>query len=209
MEKRRKIRILVADDHFVVRMGLIALVNTEPDMEVVGEAADGTEAVVLFDQVDPDLVLMDLRMPVKDGIRATSEIRSKHPEARVLMLTTFDGDTDIHRAVQAGAQGYVLKNSTGDKLIPALRAVAAGQRWMPKEIANRLAARNMFEDLTPRELQVLEQMAKGLANKEIGEELKITEHTVKDHLKSILGKLRVADRTEAVTVALQRGIIQL
>jgi DNA-binding NarL/FixJ family response regulator len=125
------------------------------------------------------------------------------------MLTTFDGDTDIHRAVQAGAQGYVLKNSTGDKLIPALRAVAAGQRWMPKEIANRLAARNMFEDLTPRELQVLEQMAKGLANKEIGEELKITEHTVKDHLKSILGKLRVADRTEAVTVALQRGIIQL
>jgi len=209
MEKRRKIRILVADDHFVVRMGLIALVNTEPDMEVVGEAADGTEAVALFDQVDPDLVLMDLRMPVKDGIRATSEIRSKHPEARVLMLTTFDGDTDIHRAVQAGAQGYVLKNSTGDKLIPALRAVAAGQRWMPKEIANRLAARNMFEDLTPRELQVLEQMAKGLANKEIGEELKITEHTVKDHLKSILGKLRVADRTEAVTVALQRGIIQL
>jgi len=209
MEKRRKIRILVADDHFVVRMGLIALVNTEPDMEVVGEAADGTEAVVLFDQVDPDLVLMDLRMPVKDGIRATSEIRSKHPEARVLMLTTFDGDTDIHRAVQAGAQGYVLKNSTGDKLIPALRAVAAGQRWMPKEIANRLAARNMFEDLTPRELQVLAQMAKGLANKEIGEELKITEHTVKDHLKSILGKLRVADRTEAVTVALQRGIIQL
>jgi DNA-binding NarL/FixJ family response regulator len=209
MEKRRKIRILVADDHFVVRMGLIALVNTEPDMEVVGEAADGTEAVALFDQVDPDLVLMDLRMPVKDGIRATSEIRSKHPEARVLMLTTFDGDTDIHRAVQAGAQGYVLKNSTGDKLIPALRAVAAGQRWMPKEIANRLAARNMFEDLTPRELQVLEQMAKGLANKEIGEELKITEHTVKDHLKSILGKLRVADRTEAVTVALQRGIIRL
>ena len=209
MEKRRKIRILVADDHFVVRMGLIALVNMEPDMEVVGEAADGTEAVALFDQVDPDLVLMDLRMPVKDGIRATSEIRSKHPEARVLMLTTFDGDTDIHRAVQAGAQGYVLKNSTGDKLIPALRAVAAGQRWMPKEIANRLAARNMFEDLTPRELQVLEQMAKGLANKEIGEELKITEHTVKDHLKSILGKLRVADRTEAVTVALQRGIIQL
>lgn len=209
MEKRRKIRILVADDHFVVRMGLIALVNTEPDMEVVGEAADGTEAVALFDQFGPDLVLMDLRMPVKDGIRATSEIRSKHPEARVLMLTTFDGDTDIHRAVQAGAQGYVLKNSTGDKLIPALRAVAAGQRWMPKEIANRLAARNMFEDLTPRELQVLEQMAKGLANKEIGEELKITEHTVKDHLKSILGKLRVADRTEAVTVALQRGIIQL
>lgn len=209
MKDERKIRILVADDHFVVRMGLIALVNTEPDMEVVGEAADGCQAVKLFEKLNPDLVLMDLRMPVEDGIAATKEIRSKHPNARVLMLTTYDGDTDIHRAIQAGAQGYVLKNSTGDKLIPALRAVAAGQKWIPKEIATRLASRNLFEELTPRELQVLQQMAKGLANKEIGDVLKITEHTVKDHLKNILGKLRVADRTEAVTVALQRGIIQL
>jgi len=209
MKKEAKIRILVVDDHFVVRMGLISLVNTEPDMEVVGEAADGAEAVIKFAQLNPDLVLMDLRMPGMDGIRATTEIRTKHPEARVLMLTTYDGDTDIHRAVQAGAQGYVLKNSTGDKLIPALRAVAAGQKWIPKEIASRLAARNLFEHLTPRELQVLQEMAKGLANKEIGDVLKITEHTVKDHLKNILGKLRVADRTEAVTVAIQRGIIQL
>lgn len=209
MKKDAKIRILVVDDHFVVRMGLISLVNTEPDMEVVGEAADGAEAVVKFTQLNPDLVLMDLRMPGTDGIRATTEIRAKHPTARVLMLTTYDGDTDIHRAVQAGAQGYVLKNSTGDKLIPALRAVAAGQKWIPKEIASRLAARNLFEELTPRELQVLKEMAKGLANKEIGDVLKITEHTVKDHLKNILGKLRVADRTEAVTVAIQRGIIQI
>lgn len=204
-----KIRILVADDHFVVRMGLTALVNTEPDFEVVGEAADGKQAVEGFEKHKPDLVLMDLRMPVKDGIRATAEIRAKHPNARVLMLTTFDGDTDIHRAMEAGAQGYVLKNSTGDKLIPALRAVAAGQRWIPKEVATRLASRNMFEELTPRELQVLEQMAKGLANKEIADVLNITAHTVKDHLKNILGKLHVADRTEAVTVALQRGIIHL
>jgi DNA-binding NarL/FixJ family response regulator len=152
---------------------------------------------------------MDLRMPVKDGVWATAEIRARHPNARVLMLTTFDGDTDIHRAIEAGAQGYVLKNSTGEKLIPALRAVAAGQRWIPKEIATRLASRNIFEELTPRELQVLEQMAKGLANKEIADVLKITGHTVKDHLKSILGKLHVADRTEAVTVAIQRGIIHL
>jgi len=209
MKDERKIRILVADDHFVVRMGLIALVNTESDMEVVGEAADGNQAVEMFQKCSPDLVLMDLRMPVKDGIAATTEIRSKHPHARVLMLTTYDGDTDIHRAMQAGAQGYVLKNSTGDKLIPALRAVAAGQKWIPKEIATRLAARSLFEELTPRELQVLQQMARGLANKEIGDVLKITEHTVKDHLKNILGKLRVADRTEAVTVALQRGLIQL
>ena len=209
MKEVTKIRILVADDHFVVRMGLTALVNTEPDLEVVGEAVDGAQAVAAFDKHKPDLVLMDLRMPVKDGIRATTEIKAKYPNARVLMLTTFDGDTDIHRAMEAGAQGYVLKNTTGDKLIPALRAVAAGQKWIPKEIATRLASRNLFEDLTPRELQVLEQMAKGLANKEIADVLKITGHTVKDHLKSILGKLHVADRTEAVTVALQRGIIHL
>jgi DNA-binding NarL/FixJ family response regulator len=209
MKDGTKIRILVADDHFVVRMGLAALVNTEPDLEVVGEAVDGAQAVAAFDKHKPDLVLMDLRMPVKDGIRATAEIKSRYPDARVLMLTTFDGDTDIHRAMQAGAQGYVLKNSTGEKLIPAVRAVAAGQRWIPKEIAARLASRNLFEDLTPRELQVLEQMAKGLANKEIADVLKITGHTVKDHLKSILGKLHVADRTEAVTVAIQRGIIHL
>ncbi|HWD94178.1 MAG TPA: response regulator transcription factor [Verrucomicrobiae bacterium] len=209
MKDGPKIRILVADDHFVVRMGLTALVNTEPDLEVVGEAVDGAQAVTAFDKHKPDLVLMDLRMPVKDGVSATAEIRAKHPNARVLMLTTFDGDTDIHRAMQAGAQGYVLKNTTGDKLIPALRAVAAGQRWIPKEIATRLASRNLFEELTPRELQVLEQMAKGLANKEIADVLKITGHTVKDHLKSILGKLHVSDRTEAVTVAIQRGIIHL
>ena len=205
----KAIRILVADDHYVVRMGITALVNTEPDMEVVGEAADGNQAVEMFQRFKPNLVLMDLRMPAKDGIAATKEIRNANPNARVLMLTTYDGDTEIHRAMEAGAQGYVLKNSTGDKLIPALRAVAGGEKWIPKEIASRLAARKMFEELTPRELQVLQQMAKGLANKEIAEVLKITEHTVKDHLKSILGKLRVADRTEAVTVALQRGIIQL
>jgi DNA-binding NarL/FixJ family response regulator len=175
----------------------------------VGEAVDGAQAVEMYRRLNPNLVLMDLRMPVKDGIAATREIRGLHPHARVLMLTTYDGDTDIHRAIEAGAQGYVLKNSTGDKLIPALRAVAAGEKWIPKEIATRLAARKLFEELTPRELQVLQEMSKGLANKEIGDVLKITEHTVKDHLKSILGKLRVADRTEAVTVALQRGIIQL
>jgi DNA-binding NarL/FixJ family response regulator len=209
MKKEAKIRVLVADDHFVVRMGLMALVNTEPDMEIAGEAADGSEAVALFEKCRPDLVLMDLRMPVKDGIQATTEIIAKKPGARVLMLTTFDGDTNIHRAFEAGARGYVLKNATGDKLIPALRAVAAGERWVPKEIATRLASRNLFEDLTPRELQVLQQMAKGLANKAIADVLSITEHTVKDHSKNILGKLRVGDRTEAVTVALQRGIIQL
>jgi DNA-binding NarL/FixJ family response regulator len=205
--KTDRIRILIADDHYIVRIGLVALVNTEPDLEVVAEAADGAQAIDLFARVNPDLALLDVRMPVKSGIQTTVEICARFPDARILMLTAFDGDEDIYKALQAGAMGYVLKGSTGEKLIPAIRAVAAGQRWIPKEIANRLAARSAFEELTARELQVLEQLAKGLANKQIAEALSITEHTAKDHLKSILGKLRVADRTEAVTAALQRGII--
>ena len=209
MKNQAKIRILVADDHYIVRMGLISLVSTEPDMEVVAEAANGAQAVELYGKHAPDLVLMDLSMPIKDGIQATLEIRNKFPAARILILTTFDGDDDIHKALRAGAQGYVLKNSTGDSLIPALRTVAAGQRWIPQEVAGRLNSRKMFEELTPREIQVLQQLAKGLANKEIADTLNISEHTVKDHLKNILGKLRVADRTEAVTKAITRGIIHL
>jgi DNA-binding NarL/FixJ family response regulator len=209
MRPERKIRILIADDHYIVRMGLIALMNTEPDLEVVAEAADGAQALELFRKHNPDLALLDMRMPVKNGIETTKEIRSRFPDARVLILTAFDGDEEIHNALQAGAQGYVLKSSTGEKLIPAVRAVAAGQRWIPQEVADRLTARNQFEELTPREVQVLQQLARGLANKEIADVLRITEYTVKDHLKSILAKLRVTDRTEAVTAALQRGIIHL
>ena len=209
MKKEKSIRILVADDHYIVRIGLVALVNTEPDMEVVAEAADGAQAVEYYEKFQPDLVLMDSRMPMKNGVEALKEIRRQNPAARVLMLTAYDGDHDITRALAAGAQGYVLKNSTGDKLIPAIRAVAGGQKWLPQEVAGRLASRKSFELLTPREIQVLNHMAKGLANKEIADALKITEYTAKDHLKSILAKLRVGDRTEAVTVAIQRGIIQL
>ena len=209
MKKDRKIRILVADDHYIVRMGLVALVNTESDMEVVAEAADGAQAIELFAKFSPDLALIDARMPVKTGFEATVEIRKRFPNASILMLTAFDGDADIRKALEAGVQGYVLKSSTGDKLIPALRAVAAGERWVPKEVADRLASRNSFEQLSAREMQVLNQLAKGLANKQIAEALNITEYTVKDHLKNILAKLRVADRTEAVTTALQRGIIHL
>jgi DNA-binding NarL/FixJ family response regulator len=209
MKRLNKTRILVADDHFIVRIGLVALVDTEPDMEVVAEAADGVQAVESYFKFKPDLVLMDLRMPLKSGIEATIEIRRDDPEARVLMLTTFDGDEDIHRAVEAGARGYVLKSATGAALIPALRAVAAGERWIPEDVASRLAAREMFGALTPREVQVLQHLAKGLANKEIADVLNISDHTAKDHLKSILGKLKVVDRTEAVTTALQRGIIHL
>jgi len=209
MRTNGKIRVLVADDHFVVRMGLIGLVKTESDMEVVGEASDGYQAVAQFQLTQPSVVLMDLRMPGKDGIEATQEIRRRCPHARILMLTTFDGDEDIHKALEAGAQGYALKTSTGENLTPAIRAVAAGQRWIPKEVASRLAFRNTFEELTPREVEVLQQLAKGLANKQIADVLAISEYTVKDHLKNILSKLRVADRTEAVTAAIQRGIIHL
>lgn len=209
MKKADKIRILIADDHFIVRMGLMALVSTEPDMEVVAEAEDGRQALELFARLQPDLVLLDLRMPGQGGTQTTIDIRNRFPDARILVLSAFDGDEDIYRALRAGAQGYVLKNSTGDKLVPALRAVAAGQTWIPKDVATQLAARKLLEELTSRELQVLNELAKGLANKEIADALAISEHTVKDHLKSILGKLRVADRTEAVTTALQRGIIHL
>lgn len=203
------IRILVADDHYIVRMGLAALVSTEEGMEVVGEAVNGAQAVELYATLRPDLVLMDLCMPGKDGIQASTEIRARFPDARILMLTTFDGDEDIHRALQAGAQGYLLKNSTGESLIPAIRTVAAGQRWIPREVAGRLNARKLFEELTAREVEVLQQLSRGMANREIAEALAISEHTVKDHLKNILGKLHADDRTEAVTKAISRGIIHL
>jgi DNA-binding NarL/FixJ family response regulator len=209
MKKPDKIRILIADDHYIVRLGLTALISTEPDMEVVAQAGDGLEALELFGRYKPDLALLDMRMPVKDGVQTAFEIRSQFPDARILMLTAFDGDEEIHKALQAGAQGYVFKNSSGEKLIPALRAVVAGEGWIPKEVASRLASRKTFEQLTLREVQVLNELAKGGANKEIADSLNISEQTVKTHLKSILGKLRVADRTEAVTTAIQRGIIHL
>ena len=207
-KKTSPIRILIADDHYIVRMGLIAMINSEPDMEVVAEATDGAQAVALFAKRNPDLALMDLRMPVKTGIEATAEICRHNRAARILMLTALDGDEDIHKALEAGAAGYVLKDSTEEKLIPAIRAVASGQRWIPKDIAERLTSRRLFEELTPRELQVFNELAKGLANKQIADVLNITENTTKWYLKSILAKLRVADRTMAVTIAIQRGIIR-
>ncbi len=209
MKKEAIIKILVADDHYVVRMGVTAIINNEPDMEVVAEAVNGIQAIELFNQHKPDLVLLDSRMPLKGGIQAAKEIQSQHHAARILMLTAFDGDEDIHKALAAGAQGYVLKSSTGEQLVPALRAVAAGKRWIPEEVAQRLAKREEFEPLTPRELEVLHELAKGLANKQIADVMNISQHTAKGYLKTILTKLHVADRTEAVTVAIQRGLIHL
>jgi DNA-binding NarL/FixJ family response regulator len=204
-----EVRILVADDHFIVRMGLVALINTEPGLRVVGEADDGEKVAALFEQLKPELVLMDVRMPGKSGHDAMRQIRRTAPDARVLMLSAFDGDEEIHTALAAGAQGYVLKSATDKELIPAIHAVAAGKRWIPKDVASRLKSRQLYEQLTPREVEVLNALARGLANKEIADRLGISEYTAKDHLKSILAKLRVADRTQAVTAALQRGIIHL
>ncbi len=209
MPKEAKIRILVADDHYVVRMGVAAIINHEPDMEVVAEAANGSQAIERFLQHQPDLTLLDSRMPFKSGVQAAKEIQARFNSARILMLTAFDGDEDIFRALNAGVQGYVLKNSTGEQLVPAIRAVAAGQRWIPREIAQRLAVRNTYEPLTPRELEVLHELAKGVANKQIADVMNISEHTTKGYLKNILAKLHVADRTEAVTLAIQRGLIHL
>jgi DNA-binding NarL/FixJ family response regulator len=205
--KTSPIRILIADDHYVVRIGLIAMINLEPDMEVVAEATDGSQAVALYKKWNPDLTLLDVRMPVKNGIEAALEIREQNNAARILMLTAHDGDEDIHKAIEAGASGYVLKDSTDDKLLPAIRGVAAGERWIPEEVARRLEARRLFEELTPRELLILKEVVKGLANKQIADVLSISENTVKWHLKNILAKLCVADRAEAVAVAIQRGII--
>jgi DNA-binding NarL/FixJ family response regulator len=209
MNKESKIRILIADDHYVVRMGVIAMINNEPDMEVVAEAANGTQALELFNKHKPDLVLLDSRMPVKDGVQVAQEIREQHGAVRILMLTAFDGDEDIHKALAAGARGYILKSSTGEQLIPALRAVAAGKNWVPEEVAGRLARREEFEPLTPRELEVLHELAKGLANKQIADVMNISHHTTKGYLKNILTKLHAADRTEAVMVAIQRGLIHV
>lgn len=207
MKKTSPIRILVADDHFVVRMGLIAVVNAEPDMEIVGDASDGAEAVALFARLNPDITLLDVRMPLLSGIEVAAAIRKQNKTARILMLSAMDGDEDIHKALEAGVAGYVLKDATEEKLIPAIRAVAAGQRWIPKDVAKRLASRRLFEDLTSRELEVLNKLIKGLANKQIADALDISENTVKGFLKNILAKLHVSDRTEAVAVAIQRGII--
>ncbi len=209
MKKEFDIRILVADDHYVVRMGVIAIINDEPDMEVVAEAANGIQAIELFKKHKPDLVLMDSRMPLKKGVEAAKEIRVISNAARIVMLTAFDGDEDIFQALESGAQGYVLKNCTDEQLIPAIRAVAAGERWIPAEVQQRLDSRKTYEPLTPRELVVLHEMAKGLANKQIASVLNITQNTAKGYLKNILYKLHAADRTEAVTVAIQRGLIHL
>ena len=209
MSEPRKIRILIADGHPVVRLGLIALSGAAEDVEIVAEAGDGNRAVELFAELLPDVVLIDLRLPCGNGADAYREILGRRSDARVLILTAFDGDTDIRRAFEAGISGYILKRSPADSLLPALRAVAEGGTWIPEEVSDRLASKTSFENLTARELDVLNEIATGLSNKEIAGRLGISLHTAKEHVRNILAKLRVAYRTEAVSVAVKRGIIEL
>src|ERR1044072_5955372 len=209
MSKTNPIRILIADDHFVVRMGLAAVINTQSDMQVVAEASNGLQALELFRQHQPDVTLMDLRMPQMQGVEAIMAIRQEFPKSRFIVLTTFDGDEDIYRALQAGARAYLLKDMLGDSLLDAIRSVHAGQRRIPQEVANRLAERMFRTELSARELEVLRLVAKGKSNKEIAKDLGVAEGTIKIHLNNILSKLRVSDRTQATTCALQHGIIHL
>ncbi len=201
------IRIMVVEDHNVVRQGLVALVKTVPDMTVVAEASDGRQAIELFREHDPDVTIMDLRLPVMSGVDAIKAIRQNFPAARIIVLTTFDGDEDIYRALQAGARGYLLKDMFGEELMDAIRTVHAGKTRIPPAVAQRLAERTGGPSLTARELGVLKLIVAGKSNKEIGKELEISEATVKTHINSILSKLAVNDRTQAATTALQRGIV--
>jgi DNA-binding NarL/FixJ family response regulator len=202
-------RVMLADDHPVVRAGLAAVIGQEPDLQLVAEAENGERAVALFKEHRPDVALMDLRMPQMGGVDAIRAITEEFPEARILALTTYEGDADIRRALRAGARGYLLKDMLLTDVITAIRAVLRGERVIPAAVATRLAEFPERSDLTERELEVLQLVARGLSNKEVAKAIGRMDETVKIHLKNIFAKLGVADRTEAVTVALARGLIHL
>jgi two-component system NarL family response regulator len=207
--RRDFIRILIADDHTVVRDGLVAIVNQESDMEVVAETGDGQQAVELWKKHRPDVTLMDLRMPGLDGVNAIYAIRAAEPSARIVVLTTFDGDEDIYRGMRAGAKSYLLKDVRREELFQCIREVHAGGMFVPPAIAAKLAERLPAEELTPRELEVLHLLAAGKPNKLIGADLAITEVTVKSHVQSLFRKLNVLSRTEAIAVASRRGLLRV
>jgi DNA-binding NarL/FixJ family response regulator len=203
------IRILCVDDHRIVREGIASLIDRQPDMRVVASAASGEEAIDLFIEHQPDITLMDLQLGVMDGITAIKIIRRRSPGARIVVLTMRRGDEDIHRALEAGASAYLMKDTISDDLIRVLREVQAGEHPMPADVEARLAERATRATLTDREVQVVELVAQGMRNKEIGVSLGISETTVQVHVKNILAKLRVQDRSGAITAAIRRGIIHI
>jgi DNA-binding NarL/FixJ family response regulator len=201
--------ILCVDDHPLVRKGIAAILANETDMKLVAEAGSGRDAVDAFRQFHPDITLMDLRMPGMDGIEASKQIRSIDPEAKIIALTSYDGDQEIYRALEAGVRGYILKESVHTEIVRAIRVVHSGKRLMPPEVAERLSEHFPQVVLTPREIEVLQYVAKGFGNKEIGVRLGTAAGTVKMHLQNILSKLGASDRTHAVTLAIRRGIIHI
>lgn len=205
----RPIRILAVDDHPLLREGIGALVNGEPDMTLIAQAENGREAIAQFRKHRPDVTLMDLQMPEVDGVDAIIAIRTDFPDARIIVLTTYDGDVDVLRALKAGARGYLLKTLLRKQLLDTIRAVHAGEKRIPPEVAAQLAAHAVEDDLTSREIEILRLVASGNANKAIAARLSITEDTVKGHVKSIFSKLDAKDRAHAVTIGLKRGIIRL
>ncbi|ACB76207.1 response regulator [Opitutus terrae] len=208
-ESGATIRVLVVDDHPPMRVGLVALIRSQPGMDVVAEASDGEEAIEIYDDLQPDVVLMDLRMPGMGGVEAILAIRKKAPEARVIVLSTYDWDEDIHRALQSGAKSYLLKDMPIEEIASTVRAVYAGDTSLPRSVAERLTERAQREQLTERERDVLESLIKGRSNKEIASSLCISEDTVKSHLKTLFAKLRVRDRTGAAIEAIRHGIVHL
>jgi len=203
------LRILIVDDHPLMREGLTLVLEASGKMEVVGHAGDGVEAVRLFARLQPDITLMDLQMPKLNGVEAITSIRSQSPKARIIVLTTYAGDTRALRALKAGASGFLLKNSVRKDLLEAIQVVSSGRRYLPPDVATEIAVHAVDEPLTSREIDILRLIAQGKANKEIAHQIGVGEETVKAHLKSIFAKLDVADRTHAVTLAAKRGIIEL
>lgn len=206
------VSVILADDHLIVRKGLRAMLDPVPDIEVVAEAADGAEAVELVHELQPDVVLMDLRMPHLDGVAATDRLRSLDLATRVLVLTTYDTDADIVRAIEAGATGYLLKDATRDELLDAIRSAAVGQSALAPRVASRLVSRMAAPAgaaLSAREIEILELVARGRSNKEIARSLHLSQATVKTHLVHSFAKLQVDDRTHAVTAAIERGVLRL
>lgn len=205
----KRLHVLIVDDHFVVREGLISIIRKEAGLSVIGESSNGVEAAEAYDRLRPDVTIMDLRMPVLGGVEAIALIRQRHPGARILVLSNFEGDEDIHAALEAGAMGYLLKHSSGDQIVPAIHALMEGKTWIPAEVAAQLTNRERGEILSTRERDIIRLLVLGETNKQIADTLGISEQTVKSHVKNILAKLQVRDRTEAVTVALRRGIVHL